>query len=381
MSRYLNFGLGLFLSLTGLFAIYNAFSLLTTFNWIVVGIVALIFGIYFLIASFEGIFTKNVTEEETVKEKKSFVDEDLSKSHNFIRNNETIDFTSNISRPDKITRRPKSIFDMDLENTPEPFEDIDEKKYHRIEETYSYKEYPTSDPSRPKKDFYRKRVIADVHDESEYPSDSEVPNNRIKQLLDNEELFDLDDDIKISNEVIENQKRPLTDLNKSNGLETADKKSTVYPAEILPVNLIESYVIFSYKTVSSDEAVDDLLSKAKKTVRLECSNIAYLKEELINKLSKLDFKLLIEDFNDADLSYKLLIHSLIEQGVEVRTLKHITSINLVVDNKRGLLVSTDPIADRYEIGAVYEDKKSLDKINLIFDMLWDIAEPLSNSDF
>lgn len=376
MSKYLNATLGIFLLALGLFSVYNAFSIMPTFNWVVVGIVLLSMGLYFFFSSFQSNPSNGSFLNELDNSNKQTVSADSKYSINskdFIKSTDSFNFTPNYSRPSRITRTPKKLFNTDKWDNPAVFSKKKNENNFKINSPNTIKELLANE---------------DLFDESDYnefkKNDSEEFNKKFNDFskTDNENKFNFKNNKNNKNHENKSIKsKSEFDLNEDEPLEkeTFKKKTKTnkYPAEILPIpHPVESYIISSYKTVNSSEAVNAMLSKAKNNIKLACPSIELFDEHIISRLSKTDFKLIIQDFDRTNMSYCILINSFLEQGIEIRTLAHLNSINLLIDDKEGLLVSTDPIQGRYELGATYKDDNSLNKIDTIFEIYWEDSKLL-----
>ena len=55
---------------------------------------------------------------------------------------------------------------------------------------------------------------------------------------------------------------------------------------------------------------------------------------------------------------------------------HIHTVAVVSDNTNGLIISTDPIYESFEVGVMYKDQKSIDEIERLFEDAWEISKDL-----
>jgi hypothetical protein len=49
-------------------------------------------------------------------------------------------------------------------------------------------------------------------------------------------------------------------------------------------------------------------------------------------------------------------------------------VAVVADEANGLIISTDPIYESYEVGVIYKDKKSILEIERMFEDAWSISQ-------
>ncbi|MBZ9571626.1 hypothetical protein KQY27_08710 [Methanobrevibacter sp. TMH8] len=139
---------------------------------------------------------------------------------------------------------------------------------------------------------------------------------------------------------------------------------------------LSSYVVCSKGKMTSKEAFDELAKSAKSEIYLEMPSIKEMTNDFLSKISSLDVKIIIQEFNIKDMSYVLLITSLLEQGVKIRTLPLINTINLIADDSHALIISENDSLNDLDIGAVYNDSKSISNVKSMFKMSWDLANDL-----
>jgi len=52
------------------------------------------------------------------------------------------------------------------------------------------------------------------------------------------------------------------------------------------------------------------------------------------------------------------------------------TVAIVADDANGLIISTDPIYESYEVGVIYKDKKSILEIERMFEDAWGISQEI-----
>ncbi|MGL6298560.1 MAG: hypothetical protein ACRC1M_05265 [Methanobacteriaceae archaeon] len=146
----------------------------------------------------------------------------------------------------------------------------------------------------------------------------------------------------------------------------------------------EFYVVCENKILSSNEAVEKLILRAKNEIILEIPSLKGLSPDILANLSNAS-RIIIGQFDIKDMGYVILLSSLIEQNTEIRTLDFVDSINMVVDDKYGLIISGannssggesdtgDDIGPSMGVGAVYNDSESISSIKNMFNKSWEIA--------
>ena len=146
--------------------------------------------------------------------------------------------------------------------------------------------------------------------------------------------------------------------------------------ESLPIpRLLNSYVICEKGILTSKDAFEEVATHAKSEILLEAPDIREMGEVFLLALTKVNSRVIIPELDTSDLSYVLLISSLVKSGIQVRTLPSVDSFNLIGDLSHALIISNNP-EDDFEYGAVYDDEDSVRGIKELFESSWDIAEEL-----
>lgn len=254
-------------------------------------------------------------------------------------NNKKLRFTPNYEKPMKVTRRPqkknKKVLMNDKNNHIQP--DNENLNTDGMKKSDAIVKALASD------DFIRP-----VHNESSYTNlDDNINNDNINEIEDN---FNIND-----NDI---NKIPFED----------DKNSSKF---------LRSYVICSKGTMNSKDAFEELAKHAKKEISLKIDSINDIDDDkFLSKLSSLDVRIIIKEFDIKNMSHVLLITSLLEQGVEIKTLPSIDTINLVADESNALIIYNNDSKNDLDVGAVYNDLKSISNIKSMFDKSWKIADDL-----
>lgn len=147
--------------------------------------------------------------------------------------------------------------------------------------------------------------------------------------------------------------------------------------ESIPIpKLLNSYVICEKGILTSQEAFEEVASHSKEEILLEAPTIKDMGDRFLSSLSKIKSRVIIEEFDLEDISYVLLLSSLIKKGVEIKTLASVDSFNLIGDTSHALLISNSLDEDDFEYGAVYDDEDSVKKIKVLFESSWELANDL-----
>ncbi|MBO5840238.1 MAG: hypothetical protein J6Q86_02280 [Methanobrevibacter sp.] len=158
-----------------------------------------------------------------------------------------------------------------------------------------------------------------------------------------------------------------------------DETITIDPnnPESIPIpKLLNSYVICEKGILTSQEAFEEVASHSKEEILLEAPTIKDMGDRFLSSLSKIKSRVIIEEFDLEDISYVLLLSSLIKKGVEIKTLASVESFNLIGDTSHALLISNSIDEDDFEYGAVYDDVESVENIKVLFESSWKLDNDL-----
>ncbi|MBQ6813503.1 MAG: hypothetical protein IJP12_02570 [Methanobrevibacter sp.] len=147
--------------------------------------------------------------------------------------------------------------------------------------------------------------------------------------------------------------------------------------ESLPIpKLLNSYVICEKGILTSQEAFEEVASHSKEEILLEAPTIKDMGERFLSSIANIKTRVIIQEFDIEDISYVLLLSSLIKKGVEIKTQPLVNSFNLIGDTSHALLISNSFDEDNFEYGAVYTDRESVENIKELFESSWQIAHDL-----
>ena len=109
---------------------------------------------------------------------------------------------------------------------------------------------------------------------------------------------------------------------------------------------------------------------------MEAPTVKDMGERFLSSLSNIKSRVIIQEFDLEDISYVILLSSLIKKGVEIKTLPSVDSFNLIGDTSHALLISNSIDEDDFEYGAVYDEKSSVESIKALFESSWELANDL-----
>jgi hypothetical protein len=148
--------------------------------------------------------------------------------------------------------------------------------------------------------------------------------------------------------------------------------------ESLPVpKSLRSFVISDGKVISSQEAFDDLAVNVNKEIMLEIPSLNDLSDRFLSHVPTIYSRVIIDEFDISDMSYMFLISSLLKQGVHIKTVPKVHTINLITDDSHAMIISEG--SDDMEYGAIYSDRNSISNIRADFEKTWNIASSLDEN--
>ena len=157
-----------------------------------------------------------------------------------------------------------------------------------------------------------------------------------------------------------------------------DIKIDVNNPDSLPVpKSLNSYVISNEGLLTSKEAFDNLAVHVNKEIMLEIPSLNDLSDRFLSHVPTIYSRVIINEFDVSDMSYMFLISSLLKQGVHIKTVPKVHSINLITDDSHAMIISEGQ--NDMEYGAIYNDKHSISNIRADFEKTWNIASNLDDN--
>ena len=155
-------------------------------------------------------------------------------------------------------------------------------------------------------------------------------------------------------------------------------KIDVNNPESLPVpKSLNSYVISDQGVLTSSEAFENLAIHVNKEIMLEIPSLNDLSDRFLSHVPTIYSRVIINEFDVSDMSYMFLISSLLKQGVHIKTVPKVHSINLITDDSYAMIISEGK--DDMEYGAIYNDRNSISNIRADFEKTWNIASNLDEN--
>ncbi|WP_458455971.1 hypothetical protein [Methanobrevibacter sp.] len=160
--------------------------------------------------------------------------------------------------------------------------------------------------------------------------------------------------------------------------ENRDIKIDINNPESLPVpKLLKSYVISEGDLITSQEAFDQLATDVNKEIMLEIPSLNGLSDKFLSQVPTIYSRVIIDEFDVSDMSYMFLVSSLLKQGVHIKTVPKVHTVNLITDDSHAMIISEGE--NDLEYGAVYNDRNSISSIRANFERTWNIASNLDEN--
>ncbi|TMS42877.1 MAG: hypothetical protein FGO69_01340 [Methanobacterium sp.] len=263
-----------------------------------------------------------------------------------------------ITRPDKKSKEPDIIVDHADEPAPEPEEvkpediepeevkpeDIEPEKIKPQKIKPVKKEEPKKPPEIKRPDL--KKINSDKSKEDTYVKQrlEKMKKNYIENTKDIENLID---------ERLDSFKGTL------GRLKTESK---------------EPGIIWSFDADDVQDAMKDTIAKAHHRIFMMYPWIRNIDVGILKKFMETESRIIVQEASlDDDASVELL-KLLQEKDVKIRTMPHVHTIAVVSDDTSGLIISTDPIYESFEVGVIYKDQKSIEEIERLFEDAWEISQ-------
>ncbi|MDO5848809.1 MAG: hypothetical protein Q4P18_04685 [Methanobrevibacter sp.] len=185
----------------------------------------------------------------------------------------------------------------------------------------------------------------------------------------------------------ESIKRALSEETPVNAVDLRPKNEQVRDIKIdvnnpdsLPIpKLLNSYIISNDEIINSKDAFEQLGTNIKKEVMLEIPSLNDLSDRFLSHIPSIYSRVIIEDFDVSNISYMILVASLLKQGVHIKTMPKVNTINLITDDSQAMILSKGRRDGDVEYGAIYEDRNALSDIRSSFEKTWEMAKDLDEN--
>lgn len=238
----------------------------------------------------------------------------------------------------KITPQPK-------ENTPEPVKKVKVEKIETPPKVREEKEKVRRMPIKPP---------AKGAPNSEVKDDAYV-KNRLERLKD-DYILNAQDIETLVDERLDSFKGTLNRL----------KTETTDPS-----------IIWSFEAQDVQGALKETISQAEEKILMMYPWVRNIDVSVLKKFMDTQSRMIIQEASLDDDASVELIKLLLENDVQIRTMPHVHTVAVVADDKNGLIISTDPIYESYEVGVVYRDQKSIQEIEHMFEDAWNLSKEMN----
>ncbi len=155
-------------------------------------------------------------------------------------------------------------------------------------------------------------------------------------------------------------------------------KIDINDPESLPVpKSLNSHIICNDAVITSQEAFDQLAIQVNKEIMLEIPSLNELSDRFLSHVPTSYSRVIIDEFDTSDMSYMFLISSLLKQGVHIKTVPKVHTVNLITDDSHAMIISEGQ--NNVEYGAIYDDRSSISNIRSSFEKTWNIASTLDEN--
>ncbi len=139
----------------------------------------------------------------------------------------------------------------------------------------------------------------------------------------------------------------------------------------------EPSIIWSFDSGNVKDTLTDTISKAENRVLMMYPWIRNIDVSVLKKFIDTESRMIIQEASLDDETSVELIKVLLDNNVKIRTMPSVHTVAVVADKKNGLIISTDPIYESFEVGVVYKDPKSIEEIEKLFEDAWNISKDIN----
>jgi hypothetical protein len=133
-------------------------------------------------------------------------------------------------------------------------------------------------------------------------------------------------------------------------------------------------IIWSFEAGEVQETMKDTILKANNRILMMYPWIRNIDVSVLKRFMETESKMIIQEASLDDDASVELIKLLMENNVEIRTMPHVHTVAIVSDAENGLIISTDPIYESFEVGVIYKDQKSIEEIERMFEEAWGLSQ-------
>ena len=135
----------------------------------------------------------------------------------------------------------------------------------------------------------------------------------------------------------------------------------------------EPNIIWSFDAADVQDAMKETILKAENKIIMMYPWVRNIDVGILKKFMDTESKMIIQEASLDDDASVELIKVLQENNVKIRTMPHVHTVAVVSDDTNGLIISTDPIYESFEVGVIYKDKNSISEIEKLFGEAWELS--------
>ena len=102
---------------------------------------------------------------------------------------------------------------------------------------------------------------------------------------------------------------------------------------------LKGNVLLGNELITSNDAFEQLAVNVNKEIMLEIPSLNNLSDRFLSHVPTIYSRVIIDEFDLSDIAYTVLIASLVKQGVHIKTVPKVHSINLITDDSHAMIIS------------------------------------------
>lgn len=136
-------------------------------------------------------------------------------------------------------------------------------------------------------------------------------------------------------------------------------------------------IIWSFDAGDVQETMKETILKADKKILMMYPWVRNIDVGVLKRFMETESKMIIQEASLDDDASVELIKLLMDNNVKIRTMPHVHTVAIVSDEDNGLIISTDPIYESFEVGVIYKDQKSIEEIERMFEEAWELSRDIN----
>jgi len=136
-------------------------------------------------------------------------------------------------------------------------------------------------------------------------------------------------------------------------------------------------IIWSFDAGDVQETMQETILKANEKILMMYPWVRNIEVSALKKFMETESRMIIQEASLDDDASVELIKLLMDNNVKIRTMPHVHTVAIVADAENGLIISTDPIYESFEVGVIYKDIKSIEEIERMFNEAWKLSKDIN----